>query len=337
MAGKTPTAGEDAVPGVKERRGTRPPRVLVIGAGVVGLSCAVRLAEAGYDVHVFARDLPLETTSAVAAALWYPYRAAPPERVSAWSATSYRTFLDLAESTPAAGVRIRTGRALTTVAGPPPSWADAVPNLRAVRRPPPGYAGGWEFEAPVVDTSVYLPWLVERLTDLGGTLTRHAFAELPNTAPVIVNCAGLAARKLTGDHAVIPVRGQICYLEQIGLSEWVVDETDPQRPLYVVPRLHDIVVGGTAEEGDWERMPRPETTEAILTAARRLVPELAAARVLGQRVGLRPYRPSVRLEAERTWDDRLVVHCYGHGGAGVTMSWGCADEVMTVVREHVAA
>jgi D-amino-acid oxidase len=61
----------------------------VVGAGVVGLTCAVRLAEDGHDVHVLARDLPQETTSAVAAACWYPYLAQPQERVLAWSARTY--------------------------------------------------------------------------------------------------------------------------------------------------------------------------------------------------------------------------------------------------------
>ena len=65
-------------------------RVIVVGAGVVGLSCAVRLLEAGHRVDVVARDLPLETTSAVAAALWYPYRAYPFERVTAWSRDDLR-------------------------------------------------------------------------------------------------------------------------------------------------------------------------------------------------------------------------------------------------------
>src|SRR6187549_758632 len=67
-------------------------RVIVVGAGVVGLSCAARLLEAGHRVDVLARDRPLETTSAVAAALWYPYRALPQDRVTAWSATSYDAF-----------------------------------------------------------------------------------------------------------------------------------------------------------------------------------------------------------------------------------------------------
>ncbi len=57
-------------------------RVIVVGAGVVGLTSAVRLLEAGHRVDVVARDLPLETTSAVAAAIWYPYRALPRDKVT---------------------------------------------------------------------------------------------------------------------------------------------------------------------------------------------------------------------------------------------------------------
>ena len=83
------------------------------------------------------------------------------------------------------------------------------------------------------------------------------------------------------------------------------------------------MVGGTDEEGDWSRTPSPEVAEAILARATRLVPELEGARVLRHKVGLRPVRPAVRVE--RVGD---VVHCYGHGGAGVTLSWGTADEVV---------
>jgi D-amino-acid oxidase len=93
-------------------------------------------------------------------------------------------------------------------------------------------------------------------------------------------------------------------------------------PTYVVPRSRDIVIGGTDVVGEWSRTPSPEVAAAILRRALRLVPALAGADVIGHKVGLRPARPEVRLE--RVGD---VVHCYGHGGAGVTLSWGCADEV----------
>ncbi len=86
------------------------------------------------------------------------------------------------------------------------------------------------------------------------------------------------------------------------------------------------MVGGTEEQGDWSRTPSADTATDILQRATRLVPELAGARVVGHRVGLRPARPAVRLEAEGR-----TVHCYGQGGAGVTLSWGCAAEVATLV------
>src|SRR4051794_41898343 len=78
-------------------------RVIVVGAGVVGLTCAVRLLEAGHRVDVVARDLPLETTSAVAAALWDPYRALPQDRGMAWAAAAYHAFDALAGGDEKAG------------------------------------------------------------------------------------------------------------------------------------------------------------------------------------------------------------------------------------------
>ena len=91
-----------------------------------------------------------------------------------------------------------------------------------------------------------------------------------------------------------------------------------------------VVVGGTADEGEWSRTPDLGTATALLQRATRLVPELAGGHVVAHRVGLRPARPTVRLEAEGR-----VVHSYGHGGAGVTLSWGCADEVRDLVAELV--
>src|SRR5690242_21955849 len=84
-------------------------RVIVVGAGVIGLTCAVRLLEAGHRVDVVARDLPLETTSAVAAAIVYPHRALPQDRVTAWTARSYAVFAALATEAPESSVRMRAG------------------------------------------------------------------------------------------------------------------------------------------------------------------------------------------------------------------------------------
>lgn len=297
-------------------------RVIVVGAGVIGLSCAVRLLEDGHEVAVLARDLPRETTSAVAAALWYPYRALPQDRVTAWAAVSYRVFAGLSQD-PRSGVTMRVGTEVFRSTQPDPWWVSAVPGLRRERDLPEPYRDGWTFTSPVVEMPVYLDWLRDRVLALRGSVTRMALAALPAGGDLVVNCTGLGSRMLAGDRELTPVRGQVVLVEQPGLDRW---RLDPAGPTYVVPRSRDVVVGGTDDEGEWSRSPSPEVTELILDRARRLVPELAGARVLRTAVGLRPARPGVRLER-----DGRVVHCYGHGGAGVTLSWGVADEVASLV------
>lgn len=294
----------------------------MVGAGVVGLSCAVRLLEAGHRVDVVARDLPLETTSAVAAALWYPYRALPFERVTAWAGETLTELARLADQ-PGTGVRMVPGSQLLREETAPPWWATAVPDLRRGPASIEGYAAAWSFTAPVVEMPVYLDWLAGRVRDLGGTITRLGLAALPTGPDAVVNCAGLGARLLDADTSVVPVRGQVVRVEQVGVERWWLDA---EGPTYVVPRAHDVVLGGTDEEGIWDRTPDPAAAERILARAVRLVPSLAGARVLGHRVGLRPVRPSVRLERQGD-----VVHCYGHGGAGLTLSWGCATDVASLV------
>jgi D-amino-acid oxidase len=301
-------------------------RVIVVGAGVVGLSCALRLIEAGHRVDVLARELPRETTSAVAAAIWYPHRAWPEDRVLAWSRTSYDEFAWLATDHPDSGVVLREGTEVAASRTEKPWWAAAVPDLHETVDVPAGCDGGWAFTAPLVEMPVYLDWLAGLVLAAGGSITRINLHGLPRTGDggphAVVDCSGIGAKFLASDPSLYPVQGQVVLVEQVGLERWWLDSTDPEGPTYVVPRSHDIVVGGTEVEGEWSRTASADVAKAILRRALRLVPALAGADVVGHKVGLRPARPTVRLE--RIGD---VVHCYGHGGAGVTLSWGCAADV----------
>ncbi|QYJ05577.1 FAD-binding oxidoreductase [Nocardioides panacisoli] len=303
-------------------------RVIVVGAGVVGLTAAVRLAEAGHRVDVVARDRPRETTSSVAAALWYPYLAAPHDRVAAWAARAREAFVEDAED-PRSGVTLREGTEAFSAPEPDPWWASTIGAYHRTTDLPQGFVDGWRFTAPVIEMPVHLDWLVGRLEAAGGTLTRMNLSALPvpgdGGADVVVNCTGLGSRLFGGDLSVVPVRGQVVVVEQVGLAEWWLAPS-AGAPTYVIPRSRDIVLGGTEQHNEWSRTPDPTTAGEILSRAARLVPEVADAKVIQHKVGLRPARPEVRLE--RVGD---VIHCYGHGGAGVTLGWGCADEVVSLL------
>ena len=213
-----------------------------------------------------ARDLPRESTSAVAAALWYPYRALPYDRVLAWSRASYDAFAALAADAPDAGVRMQGGVEVLREAEERPWWAEAVPDLAETYAVPDGYEVGWTFTAPVVEMPVYLDWLADLVLERGGTITRMNLSGLPSGADVVVNCTGIASRFLAADETVSPVQGQVVLVEQVGLERWWLDAGGPT---YVVPRSHDIVVGGTDVEGEWSRTPSPDVASAILRRALR--------------------------------------------------------------------
>lgn len=314
-------------------------RVTVVGAGVIGLSCAVRLAEAGLEVDVLARDLPLETTSSVAGALWLPYLAGPEADVARWGQVTYAALTELAAD-PRTGVERRSGYLLHRTAPPTrPAWAAGMApavELTAVTDPVPGYAFGWRLTAPVVHMPRYLTYLTERLARAGGTLTRLPLPALPSRG-LVVNCTGVAARSLASDPAVHPVRGQVVLVSDPGVPHFVSDADGPQEAAtYVIPRGGQVVLGGTADRDDWSTTPDPAVAERILERARTLVPELARAKVLAHRVGLRPARPEVRLAVDERPGGpagHAIVHCYGHGGSGVTLSWGCAADVTDAVRK----
>ncbi|WP_433274337.1 FAD-dependent oxidoreductase [Actinosynnema sp. CS-041913] len=303
--------------------------VAVVGAGVIGLTCALRLAEAGRRVRVLADRRPSETVSAVAGGLWFPYRAAPADLVLRWGRVSLSRFRSLA-STSGTGVYWREGIVLHRSADPDLSWTAAVPGHRPARAAelPGGAVSGVVCSLPVVDMAVYLAWLAESCARLGVEFRHGTVERLDAVAQrTVVVAAGLRSGELTGDTTLEPVRGQVVRLANPGLTRWVVDDDNPAGMAYAIPRGEDVVCGGTADEGARDLAPDPEVERGVLARVGDLVPALRDARVLSRAVGLRPARRSVRLDRVAL-DGRVVISCYGHGGAGVTLSWGCASDVV---------
>jgi D-amino-acid oxidase len=221
---------------------------------------------------------------------------------------------------------------------PDPWWAEAVPNVRRCYEDelPAGYTDGHTLVAPVVEMPIYLSYLVDRFESAGGSvqeLTLSSLDEVADGARAVVNCAGLGARDLVGDDSMEPIRGQILRVRNPGLERFVLDEENPEGVTYIVPRSDDCILGGTADEGEWDLEPDQETAAGILRRCSQLEPRLADAEVLEHRAGLRPGRPAIRLEREEGPGGVPIVHNYGHGGSGITLSWGCAEETLRLARE----
>ena len=310
--------------------------VLVLGCGVSGLSSGIALLEAGHSVSIWARELPPHTTSNQAAALWFPYLAGPRERVDAWAARTLAYFQERLVGDPASGCRPTQVHDLYAHPVETPWWAGAVAGYRrlAAGELPAGYVDGFETESVVIDTSMYMDYLVAWFVRLGGQIVQrevHNIEEASAQGEFIVNCTGLGSRALFRDESVYPVRGQTVKVRPNGVTHSILDDEGPNGLGYIIPRSADIVLGGTAQENDWDLGIRETDQAEILRKAANLHLAFAEVQVLGAGVGLRPVRPEVRLEVEHI-GKATVLHNYGHGGAGFTLSWGCAEEVEARMR-----
>ncbi|MET0491785.1 MAG: FAD-dependent oxidoreductase [Actinoplanes sp.] len=308
--------------------------VLIVGAGVSGLTTGVCLAERGVRVRILAERGPEETTSANAGAIWDPIYANHP-KVFEWSGRTYDVLAALvAEGRPE--VRMVPGVEASRARIDPPRWARTLPGYRVCtpEELPGGFLSGWHYTAPIIDMRPYLRYLAARLARAGGTIASGRLETLDEAlalASIVVNCSGAGARDLVPDPEVEPIRGQLVAVRNPGIAEFFAEHTAELGEMtYVLPQGDVLLLGGSADKGQAEPVPDPAVAHGIIARCALVFPEVAHAEVLGHRTGIRPQRPRIRLE-HVALGDRHLVHNYGHSGAGVSLSWGCATDVAELV------
>ncbi|XP_048762325.1 D-amino-acid oxidase-like isoform X3 [Ostrea edulis] len=259
------------------------PRVCVVGAGVIGLSTAVRIQNElpNYDVTVLADRFSPDTTSDGSGGFWQPHLVGGDNQ-------------DM----------VIFGMFYTTV---------------------------------MIHVKAYLSWLMSRFKHNNGNVIDARIDKLEDLVKeydVIVNCTGLGARKLINDHDVTPIRGQVTRVKAPWVKLFMTYQgTHGHCENYILPGADAVVLGGTGQEGNWNTGVDDEDRKMILEGCVEMMPSLKEAEVVRHWTGLRPHRTSgVRLETERLAKGKLVVHNYGHGGAGVTLHWGCAGQVVREIR-----
>ncbi|HEV3392022.1 MAG TPA: FAD-dependent oxidoreductase [Chthoniobacterales bacterium] len=306
--------------------------VAIIGAGVSGLTCGVVFAERGFRTSIFAEQIGTHTTSGAAAALWFPYDAEPAKKVIPWALATYQVLVDLSKDSESGVSMIELRQFCRTGKIQIPDWAQpyVIPSEVGGSLDISVFESGFALRVPLMDTTIYLDYLANRFQKAGGAIQEKVRLEkVDDVDPkfdLVINCAGIGARELARDVDLEPHRGQVAIVPKIdNLNSAIVCDDAPL--MYAVPRTNDCVFGGTNEVSD-NLAPDPATTDSIVTECSRLL-RIKKPRVLRERVGLRPFRKSgVRLEKEKLSDGRTVIHNYGHGGSGLTLSWGCARNVL---------
>ncbi|RUS80871.1 hypothetical protein EGW08_011390 [Elysia chlorotica] len=323
-------------------------RIAVIGAGIVGLSTAVsvqaRLPEA--QVDVIADRFTTHTTSHGSGGLFVPYANNIPQELNdRWCSASAKHFFSVAASSDAgaSGVNFVSGFELQALEEHPPPWAKFMINFREIPEQfhhlLKFYKRGYMFTTVIVEGGKYLSWLIQRFETNGGRIIKKkvdAFDELCDDYDLVFNCAGLGAGYLASDPKVQPIRGHIVRVWAPWIKYFVhCDDTH-----YFLPQSESAAIGGTRQLGRTDMAPEPHESDRILREMRERFPGLEGAKVLYDWVGLRPYRDPVRVEAEVVscrGKQLKVVHNYGHGAFGISLSWGTAEYAAELAQQALRA
>ena len=333
--------------------------VAVVGAGVIGLSVATHLLEEFSDhlqVIIIADKFSPNTDASDRSGGWFfpPSQGSKcpgnPEREARWTKGTFDRMHKLYNSAECSkiGLSVVDGYLASNhpvTPGIKPLWSDFVIGYRIAEESELKLCECegrtlLAFTTFIIPCPTYLPWLLDKFIQLGGVSEQRKINNLSELGSydVVINCTGLGARELVNDQKMYSVRGHIVSVKAPWLKQWHIrHESDCDRVAYIFPRTNEVLLGGTHEiyNEDLSQVDQDQI-QGILDRCQKTVPGLVNAEIKDTWVGIRPMREGgVRLEKENGGEGRVIIHCYGHGGDGVTLSWGCAEEVGSLVKECI--
>lgn len=339
--------------------------IIVIGAGVIGLSCATVL-QSRYPkaaITIIAAEFPdARLPSVDYASVWAGahYRPIPPStpQLRDEAQLAFRTaeiMKKIARDSPEAGVAIMQGveylespaeEVLSLRTGD--AYAGPGDEFRILDKSelPEGVNWGCGYHTYAVNVEIYCQWLLDQFIAKGGKARQHRLSNATEAfelvqgngrgnTKTVVNCSG---RNFDQDPKMKIIRGQTVLVKQ-QYHKTITRQNRDGSWTFLIPRPRGggTIVGGTKEIGDPDEKARPETRSKLLQLCVEAFPDFVDSiekfDVVKDNVGRRPWREGgIRIEIESLNQDRRVIHGYGAGGRGYELSWGVAEKVVELVR-----
>lgn len=311
-------------------------KIGIIGGGVIGLTSGVVLAEAGHEIEILTRDPFEKTTSYAAGAMCYPFGVEQSPRVIEWYKRTKTVLEELRPINEVGILEAKWRRLSHSDKFELPFWFNDIKTARELvfgdPLLPENYRSGIAADFLMMAVDTYFPWLLKRLLKSGGRVTIcdiETVQSISSKYDLLINATGIGARKLSNDETVYPARGQSIIVKNPGIEYHTAMQDEM---FYLYPRGTQCLIGGSFDIDAWDLTPDENLTKRLLKRAGEMEPLLKNPEVLNVRVGLRPMRKEVRLELETLSNGTPLIHNYGHGGAGYTLSWGCAFDVLKIIN-----